>query len=249
MLRLIINADDFGLTPGCNAAIVRALSEGAIGDTTLMINSEFAPAAVALLRERGINQVGLHLNMTCGTPVLPTAEVSSLVDGTGRFRRKVGKAIAAMDPREVEREFAAQAEKFLATGLMLTHLDSHHHAHTYPEVFPIALAMAKKLGVPMRQISDSLKREIVAAGVKTSDWFSWDFYDEGATLENIERIISQCPDGVLEIMSHPGEPEELIYSVSSYNAQREKELAVLMSPEFKAFLRERDVELISFAEL
>jgi chitin disaccharide deacetylase len=249
MLKLIINADDLGLTPGCNAGIVRALSGGAISDTTLMVNCEYASAAVEMLQEKGIAKVGLHLNITYGQPVLPAGKVPSLVDDSGRFRRKVEQAVKLAKKEDVEQELAAQVDKFIATGLGLTHLDSHHHAHTYPEIFPVALALAAKLGVPLRQTGEVLKNDIQAAGVKTSDWFSAQFYGAGATEENLLRIIRGCPGGVLEIMSHPAAADETIFAVSSYNAHRETELAILTSPSVRRFFRGNGVELVGFADI
>ena len=248
MLRLIVNADDFGLTPGCNAGIVKGLTEGIISDTTIMINSQYAPDAVRLFKEQGLNRAGLHLNLSYGAPVSPPGEVASLVDDKGLFPRKIDRSIPNMKAAEIERVLWAQMDKFLATGLTLTHIDSHHHAHAYPQAIDIVIDMAKKQGVPLRH-TDEVKAKIMAAGVKTTDYFSMDFYGEKATMENLTGIIKKYETGVLEIMSHPGESEELIFSISSYNVARTRELAIMTSAEMKNFLAANNIELISFAEL
>ncbi|MEM5768276.1 MAG: carbohydrate deacetylase [Bacillota bacterium] len=249
MLQLIINADDLGLTPGCNAGILQALTEGIVTDTTLMINTEFTDDAVKGLKARGINRVGLHLNLTCGTPLLPAAEVPSLVDDAGRFNRKIAVAAPNMRQAEVERELGAQVEKFLGTGLGLTHLDSHHHAHSYPGIREAAIGLARKLGVPLRQTGEELRRQIVAAGVASTDFFAVNFYEQGVSLENLQAIIASHRQGTLEIMCHPAVPEELIYRISSYNSWRERELALLTSREMTDFLKEKGVRLIGFDAL
>lgn len=249
MRQLIINADDLGLTPGCNAGILRALTEGIVSDTSLMINTEFTKDAVSGLKARGICRVGLHLNLTYGTPLLPAAEVPSLVDGEGRFKRKIAVAAPGMRQTEVERELSAQVEKFLATGLGLTHLDSHHHAHSYPEVREVVIALARKLEVPLRQTSEELRKRIVAANVATTDFFSVNFYGQGVNLANLQAIIAKHRQGTLEIMCHPAIPEELIYRISSYNSWRERELALLTSREMVDFLKENGVRLIGFDAL
>jgi predicted glycoside hydrolase/deacetylase ChbG (UPF0249 family) len=249
MLRLIINAYDLGLTPGCNAGIVQALTTGIVSDTTIMINTDHAQAAVALLKESGISQAGLHLNLTFGVPVSPLEEVPSLVDDNGRFHRKIAQSVKLLNPQEVELELRAQIAKFLSTGLRLTHLDSHHHAHSYPELLDIVVSLARQLNTPLRQTSAAVKQKIISAGVTTADNFSLGFYEQGATRENLQQIILSHGDGVLEIMCHPAQGEKLIYEISNYNSCREKELAILTTPEMKDFLRTNAVELISFADL
>jgi len=249
MRRLIINADDLGLTPGCNAGIVRALTRGIVSDTTIMINTDFAKDAVEMVKDHGIGRIGLHLNLTFGVPVSPVGEVPSLVDGDGRFFRKIARSVAELNGWEVELELRAQVAKFLATGLRLTHLDSHHHAHTYPEITATVITLAAELGVPLRQTGAALRDRIRAAGVATTDYFSPDFYDEGVTADNLKKIIGGYGDGVLEIMCHPAEHGPLIYEISDYHACREKELAILTAPELQAFLTENNVRLISFADL
>jgi predicted glycoside hydrolase/deacetylase ChbG (UPF0249 family) len=249
MLQLIINADDLGLTPGCNAGIVQALTAGIVSDTTMLINTDYTQAAVELLKASGINQAGLHLNLTFGAPVSPLAEVPSLVDDNGRFRRKIVQSVKLLNPREVEHELRAQIAKFHSTGLRLTHLDSHHHAHSYPQLLDIAVSLAKELNTPLRQTSAAVKQKIIDAGVVTTDFFSLDFYEQGATQEKLQQIILSHSGGVLEIMCHPAQGEKLIYEISAYNSCREKELAILIAPELKEFLRQNAVELISFADL
>lgn len=250
MLRLIINADDLGLTPGCNQGIVRAMTQGVVSDTTLMINTAYAPAAVELLKAHGIRRAGLHLNLTYGAPVLPAAVVPSLVDADGLFHRKIAQAAPGFSPGDVAVELKAQAEQFLATGLDLTHLDSHHHAHSYPEVIDTVIALALELGVPLRHTGAAVRQRIAAAGVLTTDHFSPDFYDEGVSGANLRKLITAHRDGVLEIMCHPAaDDDDLVFAISSYTARRADELAILTEPALRDFLKDNNIELISFADL
>jgi predicted glycoside hydrolase/deacetylase ChbG (UPF0249 family) len=249
MLQLIINADDLGLTPGCNAGIVKAMTEGIVTSTTLMINTDFTQDAIRALKERGINRAGLHLNLTYGLPLIPAQEIPSLVDAQGRFRRKIAEAASTMQLSEVERELTAQVEKFLAAGLGLTHLDSHHHAHMYPGILDVAISLARQLDVPLRQTDDAVRQKIIEAGVATTDFFSLDFYGQGVSAVNLQNIILRHKQGTLEIMSHPAIPEGLIHEISSYNIWREKELAVLTSREILDFIHAQGVQLVGFDAL
>ena len=249
MLDLIINADDMGLTPGCIEGIIQAMTEGIVTDTTLMVNTAFTQTAITKLKQQGITRVGLHLNLTFGEPVLAASHVPSLVDAQGRFRRKVAATVPLMNPVDVKRELSAQVEKFLATGLGLTHLDSHHHAHTYPEIVDIAIELAQQLRVPLRQGNETVRQTIKQAGVATTDAIALNFYEQGATLTNLKQIIQSHPSGTLEIMCHPAKPDQLLYDISSYNHWRENELAVLTSQEIKDFIKDNGVRLVGFDAL
>lgn len=246
MLNLIINADDLGLTPGCNQGIIKALTAGSVTDTTMLVNTDYTQDAVELLKQHNINRVGLHLNLTFGQPLLPSSEVASLVDENGRFRRKVAEAVTYMKASDIKRELTAQVEKFQATGLGLTHLDSHHHVHTYPEVLRIAIGLARELGVPLRQGNLAVCQAIRSACVTTTDAISLDFYEQGATLEKLQDIIRNQRYGTLEIMCHPAEPDQLLYDISSYNVWRAQELSILTSMAMREFLEANNVRLLGF---
>ena len=246
MLNLIMNADDLGLTPGCNQGIIKALTQGIVTDTTLLVNTNYTQDAVEQLKQHNINKVGLHLNLTFGQPLLSRQEVPSLVDEQGHFRRKAAEAVTYMKPAEIKRELIAQVEKFQEIGLGLTHLDSHHHVHTYPEVLGIAIELAQELRVPLRQGSIPVCQAIRSACVATTDAIALDFYEQGATLEKLQAIIKNQRYGTLEIMCHPAEPDQLLYDISSYNVWRGQELAVLTSPAMREFLEVNNVRLVGF---
>jgi Uncharacterized protein conserved in bacteria len=248
MRKLIVNADDLGLTPGCNQGILRALTTGVVSDTTLMINTDYAADAVALLKASGL-AAGLHLNLTCGRPLLPVGDVPSLVDENGKFHRPVNRVVAVCEPREAERELTAQVEKFLATGLVLTHLDSHHHAHSYPEILDVAIGLARRLKVPLRQTGSAVRARIVAFGIPTPDAFADTFYGPGATAANFRKIIQSHGQGVLEIMCHPAVADDLLPQISSYSSERPREFAILTDPATKEFLAAQGIELIGYTAL
>lgn len=255
MLKLIVNADDLGLTPGCNAGILQAMTQGIVTDTTLMVSAGHAAAAVKLLRASGFSAAGLHLNLTSGTPALPAEEIPDLVDQNGRFFRIHKTDITARQVRQARRELTAQIDRFLATGLTLTHLDTHHHIHMHPALLAMVIGFAKDLKVPMRQANPAVRDAILAAGVKTTEHFSMSFYGTGAagagvTEAVLQSIIQTCQGcGVLEIMCHPAAADPETYRVSSYNALRETELATLTNPALKARLAEWGATLTNYEAL
>ncbi len=149
-MRLIVNADDFGLTPGVTKGILECMTAGIVSSTTLMANMPSARDAVALAHRHGL-AVGLHLNLTTGRPVSPPRDVPTLVRSDGAFhshaefrRRLVGLKISI---RDMEREFSAQIEAARRMGLELTHLDTHHHLQLWLPVAWALLRVGRRSGI------------------------------------------------------------------------------------------------------
>ncbi len=153
MKRLIVNADDFGLTEKINQAIIEAHSCGLISSTSLLANGAAFESALALSRQAPRLGVGVHLNLTEGQPVAPASSIPSLVNGRGCFARKsAGLWRAAILGRvsgaEIEKELRAQIEKVLTAGIVATHLDSHKHVHALPALGRMAIRLARQYGIP-----------------------------------------------------------------------------------------------------
>jgi len=155
--RLIINADDFGLTAGVNRAIAEAHQRGIVTSSTLMANSQAFDEAVAIARSATGNNfsVGCHVVLLDGEPLLPATQVPSLLEpknGASCFRESLnGFAVASfrhqLNPEEIEAETAAQIGRLQASGIQPSHLDTHKHAHMFPGVLRPLLRGAKSKGV------------------------------------------------------------------------------------------------------
>jgi predicted glycoside hydrolase/deacetylase ChbG (UPF0249 family) len=155
--RLIINADDFGLTAGVNRAIAEAHQRGIVTSSTLMANSQAFDEAVAIARSATGNNfsVGCHVVLLDGEPLLPATQVPSLLEpknGASCFRESLnGFAVASfrhqLNPEEIEAETAAQIGRLQASGIQASHLDTHKHAHMFPGVLRPLLRGAKSKGV------------------------------------------------------------------------------------------------------
>ena len=149
MPRLIINADDFGLTSGVNRAIAEASRAGAITSATLMANSVAFNEAATLAQTQLDLAVGGHIVLVDGTPL--SSGLNSLAPG-GRFRNSIKDfALAAtrnrLAPEEIQRETEAQIRKMQSAGITLTHLDTHKHTHMFSHVLRPVLAAAKACGI------------------------------------------------------------------------------------------------------
>lgn len=151
--RLIINADDFGLTEGVNRAIAELHDAGAVTSATLMAAGPAFAHAVDLARARPRLGIGCHVVLTDGIPVSPPRSIPSLMARNGRtFRPGLGGFLAALlshqiDPGEIERESIAQIRRLQAAGLAVTHLDAHKHTHIFPAVLTALLGAARHTGV------------------------------------------------------------------------------------------------------
>jgi hopanoid biosynthesis associated protein HpnK len=139
MLDLIVNADDFGLTRGVNAGIIRAYREGILTSATLMANGPAFDDAVELARANPGLGVGVHLALLGGRAVAPRQEVTSLADRDNQLPDTLFVLLTRLSSgwiptRQIEREFRAQINRVLDAGIVPTHLDTHKHTHTHPRV-------------------------------------------------------------------------------------------------------------------
>lgn len=135
-VRLIVNADDFGMSRGITDAIIIAHRYGILTSTSLMANMPAAEYALSRAIAFPSLAVGIHLNICQGRPILPAREVPTLIGPDGNFHsaremvRRLWTWRAA--PAEVESEFRAQIRWATKRGIVLSHADSHHHMHIYP---------------------------------------------------------------------------------------------------------------------
>jgi chitin disaccharide deacetylase len=155
--RLVINADDLGLTVGVNDGIFDAHDHGILTSASLFAGAPATFDAIRRARGRPSLGVGVHLALVDGTPTLPPGRVPTLVEGDGRFRRSWKPFIVAclrgkVSLDEVELELTAQIERLRSAGVTLTHLDAHKHVHAYPPVFAIVARLAGRFGIPVVRV-------------------------------------------------------------------------------------------------
>jgi chitin disaccharide deacetylase len=157
MKRLIVNADDFGMTAGVNRAIGEAFQCGIVTSTSLMATgAAFDDAVLMRSSHQDSLSIGCHVVLLEGSPLLPPGRIPHLAlcgpDGNCHFRRGLGEFIRAattghLPADEIAREAAAQIRKLQQAGIAVTHVDSHKHAHVFPEVFRPLLRAAAACGI------------------------------------------------------------------------------------------------------
>ena len=272
--RLIVNSDDYGRTAAVSQGVRNAHLFGIVTSTTCMMNMPTVVEDIrTALKETPRLGMGVHLVLTSGQPLLPAAQVPSLVAPDGSFLKldQLLARLGQIDPAQVRAEWRTQIELFVATtGRAPTHLDSHHHSSYFTEpFFRTMLELAREYGAgirlviaqgdedkltglptedltPIQEYAPRLLREFKP---KTPDIFHASFYDEMATKDELLRLISSLQTGTSEIMCHPGYADPILLAGSIYARQRESELAVLTDPAIRQAIQARGIELISFAQL
>ncbi|MDM5326425.1 chitin disaccharide deacetylase [Neobacillus sp. CF12] len=225
MIKLIVNADDFGYSRGINYGIIDAHKYGIVNSATMMMNMPGVSHAVEMAKENLTLQLGIHLVLTCGRPLL--SDVPSLMDVEGNFK-KMNDIIRNhnLSLMELEREWTAQIDRFFDFGLTATHFDSHHHVHSIPEFLPVIQRLSKKYNLPVRRISE----QPVEGVPSFTDRFFHDFYGEGVSDDYFVELSKHDVDNqTIEVMCHPGYLDFEVLNGSSYTADRVKETNILTS--------------------
>jgi predicted glycoside hydrolase/deacetylase ChbG (UPF0249 family) len=266
--QLIIHADDFGLTPGVTRGILEAHAAGIVTSTSVMVGTPGWADAADRLRAGTTLDVGLHFNLLVGRPLTTARTIADR--RTGAFLRLaalVARALTGrLDPDEVRAECAAQLWQLQATGVRVTHIDSHRHTHPLPGVWAAVQAVAAHAGLAVRVPAERWRTartrgvgaQLHRAAVSASAWrgggapprvqFTGLTLDGGRDFEaGVLRTLNGIGPGVTELMVHPGYVEPALAAVDGYTWQRERELRALLGPAVATRLGRGDVRLTSFA--
>jgi len=151
--RLIINADDFGLTPGVNRAISELHQSNALTSATLMATGLAFEDAVSIARSHPTLGVGCHIVLTDGTPVSSPETIPTLIGADGKnFRPSLFDFVQALlrgviHSEDIERESLAQIQRLQRAGISVTHIDTHKHTHLFPAVSRPLLNVLERTGI------------------------------------------------------------------------------------------------------
>lgn len=229
---LIVNADDFGLTPGVNAGVARAHENGILTSASLMVRPPAAAEAAAYARETPALGLGLHVDL-------------------GEWARRNGEwvpvyEVVPLDENDlgaVQAEVERQLDRFRELmGRDPTHLDSHQHVHSWGPATDMFTRIASELGVPLRHHLGGIR-------------YCGDLYGHDANGKPIPEAISSnalveiirgLGPGVTELACHPGLGAD---TGSAYDVEREQEVEVLCDPRVADALRSEGVMLWSFADV
>jgi hopanoid biosynthesis associated protein HpnK len=234
---LIVTADDFGMSLPVNEGIEAAHKEGILSATSLMTGGEAFADAVGRARHMPDLGVGLHIHLVDSRPVLPPEHVPDLVGPDGNFSNNPEKFgfqlyFSREMRRQAEAEIAAQFERFQTTGLVMDHVNGHHHFHMHPVVTDAIARLAPKFGsppvrFPVEPFGPSWR---AGADKPIRRFFNWAFYaglthrmrkklesgglalndhvfgvtDTGGMTESrILAYLENLPEGITELYTHP----------------------------------------------
>ncbi len=258
---LIINADDFGRSHASNEATFRALKDGVVSSTTLMVPCPWARHAMQLLSDHPDLPFGVHLTVVCDVshyrcgPLTSRDKVPSLVDETGFFYplERIPEFLTQVKLSELEVEFRAQIEAVLAASLSPTHLDWHClDDGGRADIFEITVKLAEAYGLAVRVFHRSTGVTLQQRGLPTNDHDVLDSY----RLDLVEksawyaRALRELPSGLSEWAVHPalGSPEMQAIEPESWQV-RSTDFDFLISQEARSIIEQEEIVLLSYKPL
>ncbi|MFM8973742.1 MAG: ChbG/HpnK family deacetylase, partial [Actinomycetota bacterium] len=211
MRTVIVNADDFGLSAGVNAGIIRAHEHGIVTSTTMMVRQPFADEAARCARTCPTLAVGLHVDLG----------EWAFADGAWA---PVYQRVDLSDASAVADEVTAQVTRFVElVGRPPTHLDSHQHVHTDDPVRTVVIGLAEQLHVPLRHHTPGIRYEGGFYGqTETGEPFP-----ELVSAPHLRALLRDLPDGVTELACHPAAAADV---ATAYIDERLLELDALCDP-------------------
>ncbi|MGX7150283.1 carbohydrate deacetylase [Enterococcus ureasiticus] len=261
MKQVIINADDFGYSAGVNAGIIKSFKEGVLSSATLMANMPGREEAIQLAKEHPTLGVGGHLVLTCGESL---KNRKTITDSTGNFLNlnQYKNYRSQMDSEEIFDEWSEQIDYLLGKGLVLTHLDSHHHVHTFKENLAITKRISEKYHLAFRNAFNLEKNLTLNYQKQITGFYDLMNYpnirnigipyeqNKENCLNEIQTVLNQLEnEEVTELMVHPAFVDETLYNNSSFNLARMKEVEVLCDAELKTLLEQNGVEIINYQDV
>lgn len=276
---IIINADDFGRHAEINRAVEEGLVHGCLRSATVMPGGAAFAGAIDIARRHEELGLGVHFTLVDGHPILPPEEIPSLVGSEGDFLPDHTALLkrylkGGVNLEEVRRELAAQLQKIEATGVSLSHVDSHQHMHTLPGIIDIVLDLAARAGIRavrtprtplfagafggLGQLVGRLGLSTLARlaackahrrGLLTPDHFAGIVAGEAVSEGELLHLIAHLPQGTTEVMMHPGMKNDVLQEDSGWQHDFEAELAAILSPRVGEALRKAEVEPVNFRHL
>jgi predicted glycoside hydrolase/deacetylase ChbG (UPF0249 family) len=226
---LIVNADDFGQSPGVNRGIIEAHEHGIVTSTSLMTRWLAAGEAALYARDHPKLSVGLHLDL--GEWICQNGNWVPLYT-----------VVPLDDESAVEREVYRQLEHFrYLVGKDPTHINSHQHVHLHEPLRSIALRLSETIGVPLRNLSPGIHYFLKFYG-QTTEGLP---LHTNITVERLTDSLSALPDGLTVFCCHPGHADDLN---TPYKQERSQELRVLCDPRVRAAISSLGITLCSYED-
>lgn len=265
--KIIITADDFGISQEVNEAVEIAHSQGILSAASLMVGEAFAGDAVKRAAAMPDLGIGLHVALTRAKPVSPPAIIPDLVDGSGQFKSNlVAAGFAFFFKPQIRRQLAveirAQFETFQDFDLKLDHVNVHNHMHMHPTVLNLILNIGQEFGMRAMRLPKTLNAPFYLK--------PWMMYINNKLNDNHIRhndvmmglsetgqmnsaVLQDCfknlSTGVTEIMCHPATGPWAGLDTNAKNYNFDQELAALINRDVKTTLKNTKAQVICFGDL
>ena len=258
---LILNADDFGMCNSVNEAIMRALKEGLVRSTTLMVPCPWAIHAMHFLKDHPDIPFGVHLTVISDPadyrwgPLTHREKVPSLVDPAGYFYNfdAMTGFLLQMEMDQLEMEFRAQIEAVLDAGFKPTHLDWHAlRIGGRSDIFDLMFRLAKEYGLALRVMGRASIEKVQNQGLPSNDNDFLDSYllDPVNKSARYAQMLRELPVGLSEWAVHPGfDNAELLALEPADNHERQTDFDFWTSHLAKEIVREEGIILIDYRAL
>lgn len=276
--KLIVHADDFGLSEKINEGIIEAHRNGIVTSASIIANGVAFEQAAELCHATPTLDVGVHLTLVEEKPLSDKRDIPSLVDKSGCFYHHATVFIrryllSHISLDEVRCELDLQVRKVLASGLKVSHLDGHQHIHMLPAISRIVYQLASKYNIPaVRYPRERLKNYMFREKGSFSkilkllvlntfcafsdgkdsrhpDHFVGVFYAGRLDKRNLQRVIENLPtEGICELVCHPGLHDPR-GKYQHWQYRWQNEVDALTDRKIKDLLRRNGIELISYQEL
>ena len=243
-MKLIINADDFGLSKSITDGIVEGIKGNYITSTSIMVNMEYTEYAIKKAIENNIKCIGLHANLTLGKPIIKNENIT---DEDGYFLyNKFQIENDKLTYDDAYNEIKAQIVKLKELSnnkIRIDHLDTHHYLCKNSNIRKAIIDIANELNVPIRKENE----QITAKEVKCPDVFYDNFSIYNIKIEELEKLISNYrnKDIIVEMVTHPGYIDEYTKQITSC-LTRDEELKVLKRAKLQGIFEQ--VDLIDFSK-
>jgi len=228
--RLVVNADDFGRSPGINRGVMHAYLNGIVTSASLMVRWPAAADAARFARTVPEFGIGLHLDLA-----------EWVHDGT-EWKASY-EVVRDDDPASVVEETWRQVERFdQLLGTMPSHVDSHQHVHRNEPAHEAVALVCRELGVPLRMEDPAIDH----CGAFHGQSGTGEPLHAGISPTALVDLLADIGDGVTELLCHPGLGDE---SGSVYGIERDLEVAALCDPVVRAAVEAEGIELITFRDV
>jgi chitin disaccharide deacetylase len=271
---LIVNADDFGIDRKRNLGIVESARSGVVTSTSLLPTHGLEKEDCSCLLRVFGGRIGIHLNLTEGTPL--STGLRTLVDSSGQFLGKQKAWTKALmrwfDPDEVEQELTSQIKQLQSWGIIPDHIDSHNHIHIFPGISEVVARLARRFdlwkirlpresffcwrqyferGTLKKGLMDSLASRAAVlfrkSGIVAPDYFAGVQFPTLTDISSVQAFIRTLPPGTTELMCHPGNSGSCANPFS--NGDREREFLSLTHPSVLEEIKRSKIRISSFKEL